>query len=164
MESHLAFADVVAFFCRASTKSIRALCEVLDEFTAFLGFNINSEKSFAIFSKRVPDKVKLARILEFQVKELPIKCLGTPITGKLIRYIDCDGLLAELRNSLIRWSKKKLSYMGRIQLVDWIFQGKFGYLVQSNIVPRAALKAIQSITYKFIWGAQREVAWRNMHD
>lgn len=63
---------------------------------------------------------------------------------------------------LTRWSGKKLSYMGRVQLVDWIFQGKFGYLVQSNIVPLAALSTTQSITYKFIWSSQREVVWKNM--
>lgn len=52
--------------------------------------------------------------------------------------------------------------MGRIQLLDSVFQGKFGFLVQSNIVLRAALEALQSITYQFIWGTQREVSWRNM--
>lgn len=39
---------------------------------------------------------------------------------------------------------------------------KFGYLVQRSIVSRAALNAIQTIIYKFIWGAQKEVAWKNM--
>lgn len=72
---------------------------------------------------------------------------------------DYDGLLAELRCIITRWSSKKLSYMGRIQLVDWIFRGKFGYLIQSNIVPQSALQAIQSATYQFIRGAQREVTW-----
>lgn len=53
--------------------------------------------------------------------------------------MDCDKLLAELRCLLMRWSGKKLSYIGRVQLVDWIFQGKYGYLVQSNIIPQATL-------------------------
>lgn len=162
MESHLAYADDIIFFCRASHKSIRALRDTLDEFTTFSGLKINGEKICAIFSKRVMDGAELFAILGFQLRELPIKYLGTPLTGKSIRYRDCDGLLAELRSLITRWSGKKLSYMGRVQFVDWNFQGKFGYLVQSSIVAQAALESIQSITYRFNWGAQKEVAWKCM--
>lgn len=162
VESHLAFADDIVFFFRASRKSIVHLREVLDEFSSFSGLRINHEKSFAIFSKRVTDRVELAAILRFQVKELSVKYLGTPLTGKSISYKDCDALLAELRALLTRWTGKKLSYKGRTQLLDWVFQGKFGYLVQRNVIPQAALDAIQSITYKFIWGTQKEVAWRSI--
>lgn len=78
VESHLAFADDVIFFCHALHKSIRALREVLDEFAIFSGLKINYEKSYAIFSKRVADSAELAAILKFQEKELPVKYLGTP--------------------------------------------------------------------------------------
>lgn len=118
VESHLAFADDVTFFCRALTKSLTALKEILDEFQDFSGLKINVGKSSIILSKRVADNVEMAAILGFQLKELPIKYLGTPVTGKQINYRDCDGLLAELRCILTRWSSKKLFYMGRIQLVE----------------------------------------------
>lgn len=118
MESHLAFADDIVFFCRASHSSIKALRDTLDEFTTFSGLKINGEKSCAIFSKRVTDRAELAAILGFQQCELPIKYLGTPLTGRSIRYRDCDGLMAELRSLITRLSDRKLSYMGRIQLVD----------------------------------------------
>lgn len=162
VESHLAFADDIAFFCCASTKSFKALSEVLNEFTEFSGLNINCGKSYAIFSKCIRDRAELVGILGFQTKELPVRYLGMPLTGKLVRYKDCDGLLAELRGILTRWSAKKLSYAGRTQLIDWVFQGKFSYLIQSSIIPQATLDAIQTITYQFIWGSQKEVAWRTM--
>lgn len=81
----------------------------------FSGLKINAGKSSIILSKRVEDRTQMAAILGFQLKELPIKYLGTPLTGKMIKLRDCDGLLAELRSILTRWSTKKLSYMGRIQ-------------------------------------------------
>lgn len=49
VESHLAFADDVVFFCQASHKSIRALRGVLDEFSEFSGFKINCEKKLHNF-------------------------------------------------------------------------------------------------------------------
>lgn len=119
IESHLTFADDITFFCRASIKSLTSLREVLAEFEEFSGLRINAEKSSIILSKRVSDKAQTASILGFQLKELPIKYLGVPLIGKAIRFSDCDGLLAELRNILTRWSSKKLSYMGRIRLVEW---------------------------------------------
>lgn len=88
VESHLAFADDVVFFCQASHKSIRVLRGVLDKFSEFSGFKINCEKSFIIFSKRVTDKSDLIAIFGFQSAELPIKYLGTPLTGKSVRYRD----------------------------------------------------------------------------
>lgn len=153
IESHLAFADDITFFCRASIKSLTSLREVLAEFEEFSGLRINPRKSSIIFSKRVTDKAQLASILGFQIKDLPIKYFGVPLTGKAIRFSDCDGLLAELKNILTRWSSKKLSYMGRIQLVEWVFQGKFNYIAQCSAIPQAAIAALQSITYKFIWGS-----------
>lgn len=60
VESHLVFADDIIFFNRASNKSLSGLWEILDEFTEFSGLQINREKSFAVFSKRVTDKVELA--------------------------------------------------------------------------------------------------------
>lgn len=88
VESHFVYADDVIFFCRASTKALTALKEILNEFIAFSGLQINAGKSSIIFSKRVADSAQLAAILGFQINELPIRYLGTPLTEKLIRYRD----------------------------------------------------------------------------
>lgn len=44
VESHLAFADDVVFFCRASVKSFNTLKEILEEFESFSGLKINAGK------------------------------------------------------------------------------------------------------------------------
>lgn len=59
IESMLAFADGVVFCCRVSKKSIRALKEIMEDFTTFSGLEINTDKSFAIFSSRVDDGAEL---------------------------------------------------------------------------------------------------------
>lgn len=52
--------------------------------------------------------------------------------------------------------------MWHIELLEWVFQGKFGYISQSSVIPQAAISTLQLITYQFIWGKQREVSWENM--
>lgn len=70
--------------------------------------------------------------------------------------------MADLQAILVRWNQKRLSYMGYLQLIEWIFHGKFSYLVQSSFLPRHTIQTIQSLSCRFIWGNQREVAWANL--
>lgn len=149
IESHLGFVDDIIFFCRASTKSMQALKNVLDEFCEFFGLSINTENSYVVFSKRVHDKAELAGILSFQLKELPICYLETPQMGKLITNKDCDPLISDLNAILTRWSGNFFFYMGRVELVEWIFHDKFDYLMQSTIMPHNTLQSIHSIAYRF---------------
>lgn len=45
VESHLAYADDVTFFCRASAKTLTTLTDILAEFEAFSGLKINAGKA-----------------------------------------------------------------------------------------------------------------------
>lgn len=58
---------------------------------------------------------------------------------------------------LVQWSDMNLSYKGGAQLVQWIFFGKLNYMFQSLVTPKSVLDKIKSITYRFIWGGQKEI-------
>lgn len=82
--------------------------------------------------------------------------------GRAIRHKDCEGLITTLQGLLNRWSSKKLSYVGWIKLVEWVFFGKFTHLIQSSIVPKKTIAKIQLIAYHFLWGNQRPFTWDDM--
>lgn len=129
----MGYADDFILFCKATNKSILCAKKVVEE------------------------------LIELLIKELPMNYLGAPITGRSVRPLDCLPLINSLQDILTRWEEGKcLSYAGRTQLVQWIFQGKFHYLLQSTVVPRSVVEKIKSISYKFFWRRQREVAWRSM--
>lgn len=107
-------------------KSFKTIKEILDNFPNFSGLQVNNSKSHIVFSKWVHDISLLASILGFKLQQLPIKYLGTPITGKSISHKDCTTLIAELQALLEKWNHRFVSYKGRTQLVHWIFHGKFG--------------------------------------
>lgn len=55
VESHLALVDDFIFFTRASYKSFTAIKAILTKFTQSLGLQVNSRKSYIIYSKKVHD-------------------------------------------------------------------------------------------------------------
>lgn len=77
-------------------RSFLTLKKILGEFTSFFDLQINKEKSCTIFTKQVIDRHKLVDILGFQMRALPIKYLGTSLTSKLIKHVDCNPLIANL--------------------------------------------------------------------
>lgn len=84
-------------------------------------------------------------------QSLPLKYLGVPISGKSLSSNNCAVLIAELQAIIVRWSKRCFSYMGRVQLVDWVFHEKFKYLTQNSFFPKHTIQKVQSIAYQFIW-------------
>lgn len=96
IEPQLAFADDITFFSRASIKSFNAINDILEEFIGFIGLQVNRARSYAAFSRKVHDGNFLSKILGFQVKSLPVKYLGIPLTGKSISHKDYDCLIAQL--------------------------------------------------------------------
>lgn len=127
MELVLAYADDVAFFPLASFKYLKAIREILEEFSRFSGLQVNTVKSMTIVSKRALDKAQLAAVLGFTQNNLPVNYLGVPLTGRSISSRDCSALITDLQGIFDRWKGKRLSYSGRIQLIEWIFHGKYGY-------------------------------------
>lgn len=109
VEAHLTFADDVVFFTWASRKYLSALNNILDEFYIFSGL-----------SKKVYDKEDMSNILGFLINSLPV--IGVPMTRRAIRHKDCEYLIASLKKFLARWSKKNLSYSGRVQLMQWVLK------------------------------------------
>lgn len=69
---------------------------ILDEFTIFIGLQVNGAKSNVLFSKRVQDGKDLAARSGFQVAHIPIKYLGAPLTGKSISHRNCTSLISNL--------------------------------------------------------------------
>lgn len=105
------------------------------------------------------DGDELNSILGYPSKPLPIQYLGAPITGRAVKNTYCAYLVVDLQKFLFKWSNHALSYTGRIQLVQWLFLGKFNNLRQSSFIPAYTLGKIRSITYSFIWN---KVAWSRL--
>lgn len=73
-----------------------------------------------MFSKYVTRTKELLDIINLPHKDFLIKYLGLLLIKGKLRYSDCDDLISSLEKSLARWRARRLSYVGRVQLLNWV--------------------------------------------
>lgn len=130
--SHLFFGNDVLMFGQANRGALESVKEAIDLFSSFSGMEVNWAKSRVIFSKSLDQAQDLANILGIPLAQLPIKYLGLPLTKGKLCYRDCGALLTSVEKTLDRWKTKWLSYAGRVQLLNWVFQGKVNFWLQAT--------------------------------
>ena len=58
------------------------------------------------------------------VSALPIKYLGLPLTTRTMTHNDYEPLLVKIRNMLLSWTSKALSFAGRLQLINSVIASR----------------------------------------
>ncbi|GJV77011.1 hypothetical protein Tco_1508595 [Tanacetum coccineum] len=61
-------------------------------------------------------------IVPFAIGKLPARYLGVPLITKKISSIDCKPLIDKVRNRVLDWRNKSLSYSGRLQLISSVLR------------------------------------------
>ncbi|GJW11211.1 RNA-directed DNA polymerase, eukaryota, reverse transcriptase zinc-binding domain protein [Tanacetum coccineum] len=59
---------------------------------------------------------KILDVVPFRVEKLPVRYLGVPLITKRIIVRECKSLVDKVRNIILSWKNKVLSYAGRLQL------------------------------------------------
>nr|GEW80924.1 RNA-directed DNA polymerase, eukaryota, reverse transcriptase zinc-binding domain protein [Tanacetum cinerariifolium] len=67
-------------------------------------------------SVKEEDRQSILSVIPFRVEKLPVKYLEIPLISKRIRVKDCKSLVDNVRNKVLDWKNKCLSYAGRLQL------------------------------------------------
>lgn len=99
-------------FTKANAKSLRAIKQIIHDFSTFSGLQVSLSKSSLTFSALISNRDELFNVLGFSEGKLPFKYLGVPITGRELRTADCQVLIDQLQTYLARWRNKCISYAG----------------------------------------------------
>ncbi|KAL0292777.1 UNVERIFIED_CONTAM: hypothetical protein Sradi_6973500 [Sesamum radiatum] len=97
---YLCFADDVLIFCSGTADSVSLIRDVLTEFAAMSGLQVNPSKSQVILSKSVAHRQHILDIMGFQEGSLPIKYLGVPLVSSRLTNSDCQPLIQKLDSRL----------------------------------------------------------------
>ncbi|CAN1153332.1 LINE-1 retrotransposable element ORF2 protein [Linum perenne] len=162
--THLSFADDLLVFTKGNTEAIDVVKRVLQDFKEISGLQFNSEKSRIYIAGVQLDEVDVITASSgFSRGDIPFRYLGVPLTVGKLRKNDCKVLLDKITRRVMDWRAKKLSYAGKIQLLNSVINDILQFWMASFILPSELIKDIEDICNKFLWGklesGRSKVAW-----
>nr|XP_016514969.1 PREDICTED: uncharacterized protein LOC107831694 [Nicotiana tabacum] len=95
--------------------------------------------------------------------------LGVPLSTKNISFIQWLPLIEKIVDRITSWTTKKLSYAGRVQLVQSVLFGVQSYWSQLFQMPVKVLKLIDAYCRSFVWSGTETitkkalVSWEKMY-
>ncbi|CAL1403425.1 unnamed protein product [Linum trigynum] len=154
-------------FTSGSTQAILQVKEVLQLFYKLSRLNCNLAKCEVYFGgDSVKYKDNAFSLYGFKEGELHVRYLGLPLmTGKLSSK-EVDILVENITKRVKSWRERKLTYAGRLQLVNSVLLGVVQYWMQLFVLPKKALKRIQQVSSQFLWHGtdvgRAKVAWESV--
>ncbi|CAN1773889.1 LINE-1 retrotransposable element ORF2 protein [Linum perenne] len=117
--THLCFADDLLVFAKASSDGVKTVKSILERFHKLSGLRFNSEKSkIYIAGLSAEEEGEIVAASGFSKGAIPFRYLGVPLTSGKLRRNDCKTLLEKITKRVTDWKSKKLSYAGKLQLID----------------------------------------------
>ena len=103
--------------------------------------DINPSKS-EVFLSTVPQDVKgqILDVLQFKEGTLPVRYLGLPLISGSLRLKDCQPLIDKIQGRVKSWSSRKLSFAGRLQLLQSVPYCIQRFWSSNFILPKKVIK------------------------
>ncbi|XP_074305794.1 uncharacterized protein LOC141641015 [Silene latifolia] len=164
--NHLCFADDLLMFCRGDKTSIITILRAFATFSKASGLEINREKSDIYFNGMSSADVQyVLRISGFKEGQFPFRYLGIPISYKRMAVGDCSRLVEKIVLRIRGWGARKLSYAGRLVLVQAVLSQLHSFWTRIFIIPATVMDRINHICRNYLWCGSDEfhktppVAW-----
>ena len=148
------YADDFCSFC-PDIKSINKLFDILEQFHKCSSLKFNHEKTEILKIKpHIDVNNSSENVIDHKVTIVNnIKILGTSVgyNATNLQEENFNKLLAELKRSLNLWKARKLTLLGKIQILKTFGISKFTYLFSSITIPNRISAEIEKIFYDFLW-------------
>ncbi|KAL0444003.1 UNVERIFIED_CONTAM: hypothetical protein Slati_2123000 [Sesamum latifolium] len=167
--SHLLFADDTLIFCRATTKAMSCIRDILCLSERASGLKVHMQRSAMVISRNVTEDLRLELVRILGVVEVPRheKYLGLPtVTGRSKRKL-FESIKDRIWSKLHNWAAKKLSQAGRSVLLKTVLQTIPTYAMSYFRLPDTFLSDLESIMADFFWHDDEEsrihwMAWAKL--
>ncbi|XP_074309312.1 uncharacterized protein LOC141643873 [Silene latifolia] len=150
--SHLMFADDLLLFSKGDVASIMVLMRSFATFSYASGLQMNTSKTNAYFngvsSGVKSDILQISGCIE---GKLPFRYLGIPVTCGRLTKADCQILVENMVSIIRSFGTKKLSYAGRLVLVNSILTALYSYWINIFLIPKGVLNKINVICRNYLW-------------
>ncbi|XP_074277569.1 uncharacterized protein LOC141601204 [Silene latifolia] len=150
--SHLMFADDLLLFSKGDVTSIMVLLRSFATLSSASDVQMNSTKTNAYFNgvsrELKTDILQISGVIEGQ---LPFRYLGIPVTCGRLKKADCPVLVEKTVSRIRSFGTKKLSYAGRLVLVNSVLTALYSYWINIFLIPKGVLNKINSICRNYLW-------------
>ncbi|XP_074300954.1 uncharacterized protein LOC141632295 [Silene latifolia] len=155
--THLMFADDLLLFSKGDIPSIMVLLRSFATFSAATGLQMNNLKS-NIYFNGVHSSIKsdILQVSGFSEGVLPFKYLGVPISAGKLSIKHCYGLIEKITERIRGFAARKLSYAGRLTLVNSVLTSLYSYWATIFVIPKGVLKRIDALCRNYLWDGSTE--------
>ncbi|KAK9666001.1 hypothetical protein RND81_14G152500 [Saponaria officinalis] len=108
-----------------------------------------SEVYFNSMDRRLKDDI--LQVAGFKEGCLPFRYLGVPIQAGRIKKEDCGALVEKIVSRIRGIDIRKLSYAGRLVLVNSVLMSLHTYWATIFILPKSVIRRIECICRNFLW-------------
>ncbi|XP_074265579.1 uncharacterized protein LOC141588018 [Silene latifolia] len=132
--NHLMFADDLLMFCKAS------------------GMSMNSSKS-EVYYNGVAQAIKdgIQQVTWFTEDSMPFRYLWVPVQATRLTKIECNILVEKMVNRIRSLGAKKLSYAGRLVLINSLLNTLHNYWSGIFLIPKCVVKRIEAVCRNYLW-------------
>lgn len=153
-------------FGHADRDTAMEIKAILEKFSATSGLNVNPQKTQVYFGA-VPEETKqqILQGLGFIEGKLPVRYLGLPLISAKLTRTDCLPVIEKIKARINAWSTKRLTYAGRLLLVNAVLFYYQSYWSMVFLLPSMVVKEIEQMCRSFLWCGSVEkkpmalVAW-----
>lgn len=161
--SHLCFTDDLLLFARGDLKSVSTLMECFEIFSQASGLQANMGKSSICFGGiSNAEKERIIHHTGLSLGQLPLKYLGILLSTKKLSLIQWIPLVEKIVAKITSWTARKLSYAGRLQLIQAVLFGIQSYWSQLFLIPAKVLKLIESHCRNFLWSGTNSITKKSL--
>ena len=137
-------------------KSAKLFLRTVEEFGNFSGLKLNKGKTEAMWigSKRK----NTTNPLEIAWPQKPIRLLGVYIgyDEKECNKLNVENKIIKSKGILNLWKMRKLTLMGRIQIVKTFIISQFLFVTSVIPLSNEQINKINNMTYRFIWNGGKD--------
>ena len=146
----LQFADDTTFFCK-EVIDIREILSRIKLFGKFSGLMINESKCSIMLMGRQNDPHEDVENIKFENEVKIVGIFFRPdLSAKEIEK-NWEGRIKKIKKIIDQWMRRKLTIIGKIQIVKTFLLSQFVYVFQSISIPLNVIDEINTILYRFIW-------------
>lgn len=135
--NNLCFADDLLVFSKGDIRSVKLILQGIRKFYEALFLQANNSKSEIYHA--VMDALEVHEVCNtsgFKSGILPFRHLGVPVCARKLKVGECEALIEKMVARIRALSTRKISFAGRLQLVNSVLMSFCTYWAQIFLLPQ----------------------------